>query len=235
MYDAYIVKKAPSTPLPGEIKVYDGEVDPATVGSICYLAVVTRPDIAKAASKLSESFGTGPRGGCWPLPSLFVCNQTPRNRIFSIGIRWGASGGPSKCFPTNQVFEATTDASYANYPDRKSGEGYTFRLFGGLIDWASRKETTVTTSTTEAELPSLFHASKELIWWDNLFSKVRFDTGHNLTISNDNLHTIRLLNSEIPRMETRLRHIDISQCWLRQEFQRGRTNVDYIPTGAQIR
>ena len=30
-YDLDIVKKAPSTPLPGEIEVYDGEVDPARV------------------------------------------------------------------------------------------------------------------------------------------------------------------------------------------------------------
>lgn len=48
MYDVDIVKKAPSTPLPSEIEVYYGKVDPVTVhlyskvGSICY----TRPDIA---------------------------------------------------------------------------------------------------------------------------------------------------------------------------------------------
>lgn len=126
------------------------------------------------------------------------------------------------------------DASYAKYPDRKSGEGYTFRLFGGLIDWASRKQTTVTTSTTEAELLSLLHASKELIWWKNMFQKLNFKTGQQLTICNDNLQTIRLLNSEIPRMETRLRHVDISQCWLRQEVQLGTIHVDYIPAARMV-
>ena len=72
------------------------------------------------------------------------------------------------------VFEAMADASYANYPDRKSGEGYTFKLFGGLIDWAVRKQATVTTSTTEAELLFLLHAGKELIWWNHFFREATF-------------------------------------------------------------
>ena len=67
-----------------------------------------------------------------------------------------------------------------------------------------------------------------------MFQKLGFDTGENLTISNDNLQTIRLLNSEIPRLETRLRHVDISQCWLRQEVQLGHINVDYIPTARMV-
>ena len=68
---------------------------------------------------------------------------------------------------TNQVFEATADALFANYPDRKFGEGYTFRLFGDLIDWASRKQNTIIISITEAELLSLLHAGKELICFKN--------------------------------------------------------------------
>lgn len=49
------------------------------------------------------------------------------------------------------------------FSDQKSGEGYTFRLFGGLTNWASRTQATVTTSTTEVELLSLLNAGKELL------------------------------------------------------------------------
>ena len=67
-----------------------------------------------------------------------------------------------------------------------------------------------------------------------MFQKLGFKTEENLVISNDNLQTIRLLNSEIPRLETRLRHVDISQCWLRQEVQLGHIDVDYIPTSRMV-
>lgn len=67
-----------------------------------------------------------------------------------------------------------------------------------------------------------------------MFQKLGFKTEKNLIISNDNLQTIRLLNSEIPRLETRLRHVDISQCWLRQEVQFGHINVDYIPIARMV-
>lgn len=70
------------------------------------------------------------------------------------------------CMRSVKVFKAikrTTDACFANGPDRRSAEGYTFKLFGGMIEWASRKQLTVSTSTTEAELLSMLHAGKELI------------------------------------------------------------------------
>ena len=67
-----------------------------------------------------------------------------------------------------------------------------------------------------------------------MFQKLGFKTEENLVISNDNLQTIRFLNSKIPRLEIRFRHVDISQCWLRQEVQLGHINVDYIPTARMV-
>ena len=203
------------------------------VGSICYPAVITRPDIAKAASKLSE-FLTNPgpdhlKAADHCLRYLYGTRHlgTRYSAKTSIGDRLTEYAGPT---PNHQVFQITSDASYANFTDRKSGEGYTFRLFGGPIDWTSRKQATLTTSTTEVELLSLLHAGKELLWWKRLFGKLRFEVGHDLTMLVDNRQTIRLLTSEIPRLETKLRHIDIAQCWLRQEVQNGHIDVAYLPT-----
>jgi hypothetical protein len=66
----------------------------------------------------------------------------------SIAKRWDqyAWTGP---FSAGDVFEATADAAFANEEGRKSAEGYTFKLFGGLIDWAAKKQATVSTSTTQ--------------------------------------------------------------------------------------
>jgi hypothetical protein len=58
-----------------------------------------------------------------------------------------------------EVFTAASDASSADNPDQKSSEGFMFCLFNGPIDWMARKQRTLTTSTTEAELLALSQAS----------------------------------------------------------------------------
>ncbi len=55
-----------------------------------------------------------------------------------------------------------------------------------------------------------------------------------MIIYNDNLQIIRLLISEIVKIDTKLRHIDIAQCWLRESIQRGILNVAYLPTAQMI-
>ena len=58
-----------------------------------------------------------------------------------------------------KLFRASSDASFATDVDtRKSTEGYLLQLFRGPIDWKARKQATVTTSTTEAELLALTNA-----------------------------------------------------------------------------
>ena len=88
----------------------------------------------------------------------------------------------------------------------------------------------VTTSTTEAELFAVLHAGKQAIWWNNLFKKLQFDPGHELIIKNDNQQTIRLLTAQTPILMTKLRHVDISQHWLRERVQNGDIHVKWVAT-----
>jgi hypothetical protein len=53
---------------------------------------------------------------------------------------------------------AASDALYANdISTRYSTKGYIFQLFGSTIDYKCIKQSTITTSTTEAELLALAH------------------------------------------------------------------------------
>ena len=91
-------------------------------------------------------------------------------------------------------------------------------MFGGPIDWKARKQQTVTTSTTEAELLALQHASKELEGWKNLFNEMELDLeGDDNQIHCDNKQTVRLIQLDNPIVKTNIRHINISDMWLRQE------------------
>jgi hypothetical protein len=101
-------------------------------------------------------------------------------------------------------------------------------LFDDTIDWVVKKQFIVSIFIIEAKLLSMLHADKKLIWWIHLFQKVKFDSNQKIMIYNDNLQTIRLLISKILKIKTKLRHVDIAQCWLRQSIQSDYFSVKYL-------
>ncbi len=133
-----------------------------------------------------------------------------------------------------QIFEKTVDAFFANDLDRKSVEEYIFKLFDNMIDWAVKKQFIVSIFIIEAKLLSMLHADKKLIWWIHFFQKLKFDSNQKIMIYNDNLQTIRLLISKIFKIETKLRHVDIAQCWLRQSVQSDYLSVNYLSIAKMI-
>ena len=48
----------------------------------------------------------------------------------------------------------------------------------------------------------------------------------------DNQQTVDLLTKEGATIYTKLRHIDINRCWMKQEVSAGRVYVDWVPTAA---
>jgi hypothetical protein len=47
-------------------------------------------------------------------------------------------------------------------------------------------------------------------------------------IYNDNLQMIRLFISKILKIETKLSHVDIAQCWLKQSMQNDCFLINYL-------
>jgi hypothetical protein len=108
-------------------------------------------------------------------------------------------------------------------------------LFGGLIRWRANKQDTVTTSTTEAELLALAQAAKEGLYMGRLFNELSVQLENTcIQIYCDNAQTVGLVNKDITRLQTRLRHVDIHNHWLRQEAQNKRICVDYVPSGDML-
>jgi hypothetical protein len=220
------VKPARTPMTTEELVPYDGKSSPQDiyayqrkVGSLLYATTITRPDTARAAAKLSE----------------FLQNPSPHhhravdraltylNGTKTLAIEYSASTN------SQQVFACASDAAFADDPTtRQSTEGYLFQLFGGAIDWRSTKQKTVTTSSTEAELLALTHATKETLWWKRFFQSIHLDPGHELAVSYDNQQTIRLLTKETPQLSTKLKHVDVHQHWLRQEVQQGRIHINWV-------
>jgi hypothetical protein len=142
------------TPMgPAELLPYEGKASGAQVtsyqrkvGSLLYAAVITRPDIAFATSRLARfNSNPGPQHQRAADRALLYLHQTR-----GLALQFG--GG--------DTFEIASDASFAdNSLDRKSSQAFAMKLFGGLIGWRANKQATVTTSTTEAELLALAQAA----------------------------------------------------------------------------
>ncbi|RKK80123.1 hypothetical protein BFJ68_g17747, partial [Fusarium oxysporum] len=191
-------------------------------GSVLYLAVITRPDIAFAVSRLCR-FNMNPSDDHHEaLDHLFRYLQNTRALALQLG--------------GTDTFDVYSDASFAdNTIDRKSSQAYVMKLFGGTIGWRANKQDTVTTSTTEAELLALAQAAKESMFISRLITELGVTLNNrSIIIQCDNAQTIRLINSDVALLQTKLRHVDIHNHWLRQEALANRILVRHTPTTEMI-
>ena len=112
------------------------------VGSLLYAAVITRPDIAFAVSRLAR-FNSNPSPLHHKAADRVLCYL---QRTQSLALQYRGADD----------FEVASDTSFTdNTLNRKSSQAFAMKLFGGLIGWRANKQTTVTTLTMEAELLAL--------------------------------------------------------------------------------
>lgn len=228
-FNADISKKAPGSPISENLVKNTGTATSQDiyayqqrVGSINYAAVITRPDVAYAASKLSE-FLTN--------PSRTHLNAADRVLSYLAHTKRLAIKFEAQAVDPQSIFLASSDASYADDPEtRYSSQGYGFMLFNGLIDWKATKQKTVTTSSTEAELLAISATGKELIWWSRFFDEISFQLPYQSVIQCDNMQTIRILTNPTAPYTTKLRHVDVHRHWLGQEVRRQHIKVQWTPT-----
>jgi hypothetical protein len=129
------------------------------------------------------------------------------------------------------VFFGASDAAFADEPDtRRSSQGYTFRLYGMTIDWKSTVQRTVTKSTTEAELLALSLAGSQMEEWSRFFKGVSFQLDETPTLWCDNQQTVGIATKQEDKLNSKLKHVDIHQSWIRQEVEAGRLNVKWVDT-----
>ena len=124
----------------------------SAVGSLIYLTLGTRPDLAFAVGQVAR-FIHDPREVHW----LAV------KRI----LRYVAGTLDLTLYYTRKVTPCIvgySDASYANdTDDRKSTGGYIFLRCGGAISWCSRKQHCVAKSTMESEYIALSDCVSEAL------------------------------------------------------------------------
>ena len=64
-------------------------------------------------------------------------------------------------------------------------------------------------SITEAEFLTLTHISKQIIWWQQFFKQLNFDSDYEYMIHCDNEQIIDLINKTVSLISTKLQHVNI--------------------------
>jgi hypothetical protein len=125
----------------------------SAVGSLIYLMLCMRPDIAYAVSQLSR-FSANPTEN----------HKSAVKRVFRY-LKGSIDQGLVFDFANrDQGLLGYTDANWGRDNDKQSTGGYAFMLFGTIITWSSKRQATVALSSCEAEYIAETEAAKEAIW-----------------------------------------------------------------------
>ena len=94
-------------------------------------------------------------------PSLTHIATTDRTLEYLVGTKYLAIEYNSKCNDKN-IFIASSDSAFTDdHETRYSLYGFCFSLFSGVIHYKAVKGSTVTTSSTKAELLALLMTAKD--------------------------------------------------------------------------
>src|SRR5277367_2855877 len=101
-------------------------------------------------------------------------------------------------------------------------------MAGGAVTYSSKKQSSVTLSSTESEYMALLHALKELIWLHRFLNKIGYDISDQNFIYCDNQGAIALTHN--PEHHARTKHIDIQYHFVRNCIEDGTAQLEYCQT-----
>ena len=192
----------------------------ALIGSLLYLAIWTRPDLAYHVNALAQ-FTSNPGQKHWKL-GTHVLRYLKETRDLNLTL--GATA-----FPFQLIGYA--DADWGSSEGRKSITGYLFSLGHGAITWQSKKQPTVALSSAEAEYMALSAATQECLWLRTILSELGFPQREPTLIHSDNQGAISLSSDSV--LHQRVKHIDIRHHFIRDHVERGDVKASFLRTEDQ--
>jgi hypothetical protein len=193
---------------------------PAMVGSLLYLATITRPDIAYATSLLSRTVSK------WNMAHVRAARHLMR--YLRATSELCLTFAPDTC---KRVVLGYADADWGGCLDtRRSTTGYLFKIYGGPVAWKSRRQPTTALSTAEAEFMASSDAARQALWIQRLMTDLGFldSSDRSIPILNDNNAAIQL--SKDPVNHDRSKHIDIRTHFIREKVNNGDIDLSHVPT-----
>ncbi|KAJ1698879.1 hypothetical protein LUZ63_007391 [Rhynchospora breviuscula] len=222
--------KAQPVPTPMAVNTslskYDGDPfhDPklyrAVVGALQYVTI-TRPDITFPVNKCSQ-FMHNPTTSHWSAVKRIL-------RYLNGTIHLGLSFKPA----SSPILHAYSDSDWAGCPDdKRSTSAFCIYLGPNLVSWSSKKQPTVSKSSTEAEYRSLALAAAELIWVQLILQELQYQPSQPPVLWCDNIGATFLASNHM--FHARTKHVEIDFHFIRERVQSNQLTVKFISSRDQI-
>ena len=199
------------------------------VGSLLYAAICTRPDIAFAVGECAR-FMAKPGQQHWGVAKRIL-------RYLQATKQHGLAFGPDTCGQASDEAPRLTaygDSDFAaDLETRRSTTGFITRLGGSTLSWASKRQRSVTLSTTEAEYMAAGDTLKEVKYLKQLLDEIdpAYAAG-TTTLYCDNQGAVLLGNKVAYSHNTR--HIDTRAHAVREAVEQGAIDVQHVPSAEML-
>lgn len=188
------------------------------IGSLLYVAVNTRPDIAAAVNILAQKTSEPSEADLAEVKHVLAYLLSTKHHRLQLYNK--------EC--DKIPLTGYSDADWGeDKHDRKSISGVLCLVYGAPIIWSSKKQHRVSASTTEAEYYAAGDTIRNLIWLRNLLRDVGIIAENPITLHCDNQSCVKLVLKENTK---RSKHFDIDYHFVKDEVKKGTIIMNYVPT-----
>ena len=116
--------------------------------------------------------------------------------------------------------------------DKKRTSGSAFFIGECLISWSSRKQSSISLSTTEAEYIAVVEYCTQILWMIQTLEDIKIECNQSIPIYCDNTSVINI--SKNPFMHAKTKHIPIKYHFLKEKISDKKVRLEYVGSKEQI-
>jgi hypothetical protein len=207
-----------------KLRKFDGQATPKEINDYLTLVghllwvVPVRPDVAFPVG-LASRFSSNPGPEHFDLVKRIIGYLVVTK---DVGLK---VGGDRK---TDEGFVAYVDADFAgDKDDLKSTTGFVIFYNGSLVSFVSKKQSSVATSTAQAESVAVYLAMSEIEWLEKIASSLPFSTAPSIPIlHNDNSTAVSNFNN--PTYLEQTKNVDTKVRRVREQIEGGFVKVEWV-------
>ncbi len=204
------------------------------VGSLMYLTIGTRPDLAFLTHELSK-FVTNPGLKHWGAAKngLRYLKGTKNYGLVLGGKIQKQNMSKLQINIKELALRGLSDADFANsIDDRRSVAGILVELWNSPIAWTSKIQPSVALSTTEAEYMALCKLTQELFYFRNLCKEMNLPLKEPSTMMEDNNSCIKIAEND--EFHQRTKHIDLRYHFIRDAIKDRIVRIEKVDSKENI-
>lgn len=204
----------------GSSSISNGDEFRHIVGSFYYLTI-TRPDIAFSVNNLCQ-FMHSPTEDHWHA----------LKRLLQY-LKGTVSHGLLLSHDSDDQLQCFSDSDWGACPDdRRSSNGYGIYFGKSFISWMSKKQSTITHSSTESEYKAIANATAKLLWLRSLLSKLGAFHCPRVVMWCDNIGAIYLSANLV--FHARTKHTELDFHFVREQVQVGFLQLKFLTSHDQL-